>query len=625
MDAEMEFVYDALYQLKEATGREHLALSKTDYRQDSNTFKSAHFANINDANQLRNYTRKYNYDKSGNLTQLKHIGKNSFTRNMTVSDASNRTITDEMNTAIDVDSYFDAAGNLLELDHLSAIAWNYLNNISSATIIQRELPYEDGTLVNRNDAEYYVYNGSGQRTRKVKETYNSAGDLLWIEEKIYLGAVEIKRKFHGTSKTLRESRSSVHIMDDTKRIAMVHFWDVSNDSSTTVFSNKIHYQFGNHLGSASMELDQHGLLISYEEYFPFGGTSFTSGSSASEVKLKEYRYTGKERDDATGLYYYGARYYAPWMARWLNPDPSGTVDGLNLFRYVRNNPVILIDLTGNAPSVAQIQKNVIEFRKSDELKTDAKTKSESFMNLDWFLLNDHHGTVTHLLSGYKHYEDKIPIDYFAAWIFQEGYNLYAHHLGKEWYKQHDPLNIHKADKVRSKSELETLTSFVPVGIDFFFSELEGGNLKKFIRSDFNSGDEYKLNGKIGTNEHGDRFLEGKFANPKSMVEATGAIILYFMDVAEKELEKLQPGVWDDLIYTEQIGWAYMFNNTYRDNAREEFNKYGKDALTKSGSEFAQNTRRVLGTADYLIESEILLTEREKILQDHFREMKKNEQ
>lgn len=337
VDAETEFVYDALYQLKEATGREHMALSKTDYQNDSDTFKSTHFANINDANQLRNYTRKYTYDDSSNLIQIKHTGENSLTRDITVADNSNRAITDEMDTSVDVDNYFDAAGNMKELEHIEGISWNYRNNIASATIIERD---------SENDAEYYVYDNSGQRVRKVKETYNSDGNLLWIEEKIYLGGVEIKRKYQGESKTLTEDRSTVHIMDDQKRIALVHYWDESNDTSVTTDTNKIHYQLGNHLGSASMELDADGQLISYEEYFPFGGTAFTSGSSATEVKLKEYRYTGKERDDTTGLYYYGARYYAPWIGRWLNPDPVGTAGGLNLFRYVRNNPIRLVDPNG---------------------------------------------------------------------------------------------------------------------------------------------------------------------------------------------------------------------------------------------------------------------------------------
>jgi insecticidal toxin complex protein TccC len=51
----------------------------------------------------------------------------------------------------------------------------------------------------------------------------------------------------------------------------------------------------------------------------------------------------------SGLYDYGQRYYAPWLQRWINPDPVGTVDGLNLFRFVRNSPLRFIDPAGSAP------------------------------------------------------------------------------------------------------------------------------------------------------------------------------------------------------------------------------------------------------------------------------------
>ncbi|MDG5816591.1 RHS repeat-associated core domain-containing protein, partial [Chitinispirillales bacterium ANBcel5] len=142
-----------------------------------------------------------------------------------------------------------------------------------------------------------------------------------------------------------------HVMDDTSRIAIVNHWTKDDhlreiDSSDDLGQNKIRYQYGNHLGSASLELNEAGELISYEEYFPYGGTSFVVGNSEKEVKLKEYRYTGKERDDATGLYYYGARYYAAWIGRWLSADPAGPVDGWNLYEYVRGNPVGLVDPDG---------------------------------------------------------------------------------------------------------------------------------------------------------------------------------------------------------------------------------------------------------------------------------------
>ncbi|MFC4277917.1 RHS repeat-associated core domain-containing protein, partial [Achromobacter aloeverae] len=67
--------------------------------------------------------------------------------------------------------------------------------------------------------------------------------------------------------------------------------------------------------------------------------------TTSEVNYKFIRYSGKERD-ATGLYYYGLRYYQPWIGRWINPDPAGTVDSQNLYCMVNNNSVTMVDAYG---------------------------------------------------------------------------------------------------------------------------------------------------------------------------------------------------------------------------------------------------------------------------------------
>jgi RHS repeat-associated protein len=51
-------------------------------------------------------------------------------------------------------------------------------------------------------------------------------------------------------------------------------------------------------------------ILTFEEYYPYGARSFSSGKSDAVVSLKRYRYSGKELDNESGLYYYGARYYA---------------------------------------------------------------------------------------------------------------------------------------------------------------------------------------------------------------------------------------------------------------------------------------------------------------------------
>ena len=63
-------------------------------------------------------------------------------------------------------------------------------------------------------------------------------------------------------------------MDDKQRIALVETRTEGNDGSPTQL---VRYQFGNHLGSASLELDDAGQIISYEEYHPYGSTSYQAG------------------------------------------------------------------------------------------------------------------------------------------------------------------------------------------------------------------------------------------------------------------------------------------------------------------------------------------------------------
>jgi RHS repeat-associated protein len=108
----------------------------------------------------------------------------------------------------------------------------------------------------------------------------------------------------------------------------------------------IRYQFGNHLGSASIETDAAATVISYEEYHPFGTTSYQAVDRDIKAAAKRYRYTGMERDKESGLNYHSARYYVPWLGRWLSADPIRLEGGINLYAFVENNPIMSLDPTG---------------------------------------------------------------------------------------------------------------------------------------------------------------------------------------------------------------------------------------------------------------------------------------
>jgi RHS repeat-associated protein len=167
-----------------------------------------------------------------------------------------------------------------------------------------------------------------------------------VETRLYLGGFEIFRKKDATG-ALALERETLHIMDDVKRIAVVETKTYENGSPILNPIPAQRYQLSNNIESAALELDENAQIISYEEYYPYGDTSYQAGRNASEASQKRYRYTGKEKDEESGLYYMLARYYAGWLGRWTAVDPAGLVDGVNLYMYCRGNPVILLDREGN--------------------------------------------------------------------------------------------------------------------------------------------------------------------------------------------------------------------------------------------------------------------------------------
>ena len=323
-----DFEYDALYRLIKGSGREHIAGGQPPDESDGFRMTLPH---PGDMTAIQAYDQRYEYDAVGNMLKMIHRAgsgsiTNHWTREFTCNPENpnpalrNNQLTSTTVGGTTLNYTYDVHGNIENLPHLSGMSWDFKNQLES-------IDKGGGGKV------YYNYDAGGNRVRKVWE---KPGGL--VEERLYLGMVEIYTKTQGATLQLR--RETLHVMDDKQRIALI-------DTRTDSLEQLIRYQYSNHLDTANLELDAAAAIISYEEYYPFGSTSYQAGRSAAEVSLKRYRYTAKERDEESGLYYHGARYYAPWLARWTAADPIGIKDGLNIYAYTGNNPVKLKDPTGN--------------------------------------------------------------------------------------------------------------------------------------------------------------------------------------------------------------------------------------------------------------------------------------
>ncbi|AOY57284.1 insecticidal toxin complex protein, TcdB family [Desulfococcus multivorans] len=344
------YEYDALYRLIRAEGREHAV--QNSMQRDHRRFEPVvgiPFPNSPEA--LQRYIEAYEYDPVGNILGLRHTGGGAerWVRWYQYALDSNRLIATrspgeagKQPFYADTPAYgakytYDSHGNMISMPHLPAMEWDFKDQLRAT---QRQV-VNGGT----GEKTYYVYDAAGQRVRKMTETQNGKPK----DERLYLGGFEVYRKYNGAGNTVTLERETLHAMDDKQRIALVEMRTLP----LGVYPEPrqlVRYQLGNHLGSAALELDDQAQVISYEEYHPYGTSSYEAAHSQTETP-KRYRYTGKERDEETGFSYHGARYYAPWLGRWANCDPSELFDSLNLYQAMLDNPVCCFDEDGRQTKI----------------------------------------------------------------------------------------------------------------------------------------------------------------------------------------------------------------------------------------------------------------------------------
>ena len=224
------------------------------------------------------------------------------------------------------------------------------NGGASAARYRRTYTWDEkNRLVSSVDSNYstaYVYGQDGQRSNKY--TQNS--------ETLYFNKMWTLHTDSGNSVYGGQSAKNIYL-GETRIVTKL------NSGSNPTYQEeyyKQYYYHSDHLGSASLISDYKGDEYQRIEYTPYGET-WVEKTSNTGLEFLPYKFTAKELDKETGLYYYGARYLDPRYSRWISTDPalgeyiSGSDAGcggiynyvnFNLYHYAGSNPICYTDPTG---------------------------------------------------------------------------------------------------------------------------------------------------------------------------------------------------------------------------------------------------------------------------------------
>ena len=376
------YSYDNLYQLIKADGE----TTYNPYRSSVPEFKS-------------NYSQSFVFDDIGLGNMTSKVSSESITPQKTIGDNLNYSFAynyDEnyahrLINAGDRYYKYDANGNIIceqdgAFDSNEPVSYHKINRESddvystdygwglfkeddkggsgkaNRTKYKRTYKWnERNQLISSVDSNYnmaYIYGQDGQRSNKY--TQNS--------ETLYFNKMWTLHTDSGNNVYGGQSAKNIYL-GETRIVTKL------NSGTNPTYQEEYYKQYfyhSDHLGSASLISDYKGDEYQRIEYTPYGET-WVEKTSNTGLEWLPYKFTAKELDEETGLYYYGARYLDPKYSMWISTDPAlgeyipkapvneeakrynqnlpgmgGVFNHINgnLYHYAANNPVCYIDPDG---------------------------------------------------------------------------------------------------------------------------------------------------------------------------------------------------------------------------------------------------------------------------------------
>ena len=283
---------------------------------------------------------EYNYDAVGNRTFYKDKFK---THNYHYAEDSNKLLYYTINGTSDknrIDFEYDANGNMTKKTR------------------------KQNDKIREQSVFKYDFDNRMTDFEKYKPKVNDPSEMIKIKQSEYkydwLGRREekrvdgvMKRYLYSGQRVINETGTDGNINKSfifgLGKLGSLDNVTLKKDNEDIVLK-QAHFNYQDPLGSISISADIKGNVIEQNEYDPFGNVL---SSVYNNNKKNNYKFTGKEFDQESGLYYYGARYYDPKVGRFTTLDPIR--EGINHYVYTINNPLKYVDLWG-----LSIDENVVD-------------------------------------------------------------------------------------------------------------------------------------------------------------------------------------------------------------------------------------------------------------------------
>ena len=318
------FEYDAISRLVSATGREVDTAPEDGPHEPFDPRPRG-----TDFSKARRYRERYVYDAIGNLLELDHAATDESRRHGFIRRFEHRGTTNQLAAATTGGITFtylqDDNGNTIRETTTRHFEWDHSDRLSAFRVQAGAEP---------SLHTHYLYDAGGQRVQKVIRKQGGGLEFTVYVEGIF--------EHTGVLRKGDEPRANnvVHVMDGELRLASVRIGASVADEGGPA----IQYTLADHIGSSNVVLGPDGKFVNREEYTPYGTTSFGS------FRRKRFRFTGMERDEESGLSSHGARYFAPWLGRWMTADPRGAaMPNWSPFCYGFASPLQFIDPSGEEP------------------------------------------------------------------------------------------------------------------------------------------------------------------------------------------------------------------------------------------------------------------------------------